>query len=179
MSDLTPERIEAIKALAQSFSGLQYVVTRSMIQWPWTSSEATNQIVDLVRAVPDLIDALATVTARAEAAERERDFAQLQRDQAQQQASLQWRQSTRGLRDFEELRTERDALARENARLTAELADMRPKYEWLCSVTDSLDQETAIANMRTAAAGAADLSALGIQVGIPMRPESDQEASEA
>ncbi len=68
---MTSDEIAAIRARADTFSGLQYVVAESIIQLPWTSSEATNQIVDLVRAIPDLLNALAAQTARAEAAERD------------------------------------------------------------------------------------------------------------
>jgi hypothetical protein len=68
---MTSDEIAAIRARAETFSGLQYVASESIIEWPWTSSEAANQIVDLVRAVPVLLDAIAAQTARAEAAERD------------------------------------------------------------------------------------------------------------
>ena len=63
---MTPERLAELRKQAESFSGLQYVVTRSELQWPWTSAPATNQVVDLVRALPAVLDDLA-------AAETERD----------------------------------------------------------------------------------------------------------
>lgn len=66
---MTPEREAEIRTLADAYSGLQYVVTNSYIQWPWTSVESTNQVVTLVRSVPDLLAALAAERARADRAE--------------------------------------------------------------------------------------------------------------
>jgi hypothetical protein len=67
MSELTEAEIAALEAMAEAFSGLQYVVTDSALQWPWTSAPSTNQIVDLVRALPRLV-----VEIRALRAENER-----------------------------------------------------------------------------------------------------------
>jgi len=103
---MTPERIESIRAMAQSFSGLQYVVTHSRLQWPWTSSETTNQIVDLVRAVPEVLDALATVTARAEALERENEA--LSQDMVQMMAQRAERDAS-----YARLHEQREAMERE------------------------------------------------------------------
>lgn len=60
------EREAQIKEWAESYSGLQYVVTGTHRQWPWTSTASVNQIVDLVRAIPDILAALDA--ARSEAA---------------------------------------------------------------------------------------------------------------
>lgn len=68
---LSDERIAEIRERVDAYSGLQYVVTNAQLQWPWTSAAATNQIVDLVRSMPDLLDALAASQARAEALEAE------------------------------------------------------------------------------------------------------------
>lgn len=49
------EDIDDIRYLAESYSGLQYVVTDPTKQWPWGSVPAVNEIVDIVRAMPDLL----------------------------------------------------------------------------------------------------------------------------
>lgn len=58
------QRISDLRKAAESFSALQYVVIRTERQWPWTSVTATNQVVDLVRAMPWLLDSLAASQAR-------------------------------------------------------------------------------------------------------------------
>lgn len=70
MSD-EPKRISEIQRSAESFSGLQYVATKTGIQWPWSSPGATNQVVDLVRAIPWLLDQLAAERAARQAADEE------------------------------------------------------------------------------------------------------------
>lgn len=67
---MTPEQIEEIRTRAESFSGLQYVVPGSPIGWPWTSAPSTNQIVDLVRVIPDLLARIDALTAERDAAKR-------------------------------------------------------------------------------------------------------------
>ena len=66
---MSDERISEIREMAESYSGLQYVVTDPTKQWPWGSVLAVNEIVDLVRAVPELLAELAAAQARAEAVE--------------------------------------------------------------------------------------------------------------
>jgi hypothetical protein len=72
---MTPEQIAAIQKVSQAYSGLQYVVTDPKLQWPWTSKASTNVIIDLVRSIPDLLDALSEQTRLRERAEqREREL---------------------------------------------------------------------------------------------------------
>ena len=66
-------QISEIQELSESYSGLQYVVTDPTKQWPWGSTLAVNEIVDLVRAVPELLARLNALAAEAADVARENE----------------------------------------------------------------------------------------------------------
>lgn len=146
----TAEQVAEIRSRQHAFSGLQYATPGSPRGWPWSSVEATNRVVDLVRSIPLLlaeIDALRGEMERVKGEIRDvySEFApdliraERRAEAAEQEVAL-WRGVARANDTLivDAILAERECAARAEQALAARDAEVRALREALTNVTREL-----------------------------------------